>query len=108
MKCRSCFSISKYVPTIHSFDSEEIFMPYSFVSPRKNLSNLRKYILGNVQTLLDSFPPSNAAKIAGCNISISDDLGPFDAFGTQLSTMHSFYSGEIFMFYSCVQPRNNL
>ena len=82
--------MSKYVPTMHSFNSEEIFMSYSFVSPRKNLSNLRKYILGNVLTFLDSFPPSNAAKIAGCDISISDDLGPFDAFGTQLSTMHSF------------------
>ena len=108
MKCKSCFSLSKYVPTMHSFNSEEIFMSYSYVSPRKNLSNLRKYILGNVLTLPDSFPPSNAAKIAGCDISISDDLGPFDAFGTQLSTMHSFNSEEIFLFYSCVQPRNNL
>ena len=108
MKCRSCFSMSKYVPTIHSFNSEETFMSYSFVSPRKNLSNFRKYILGNVLTLLDSFPPSNAAKIAGCDISISDDLGPLNAFGTQLSTMHSFNSVEIFMFYSCVRPRNNL
>ena len=100
--------MSKYVPTMHSFNSEEIFMSYSFVSPRKNLSNLRKYILGNVLTLLNSFPPSNAAKIAGLDISISDDLWPFDAFGTQLSTMHSFNSKEIFMFYSCVRPRNNL
>ena len=83
-------------------------MSYSFVSPRKNLSNLRKHILGNVLTLLDSFPPSNAAKIAGCDISISDDLGPFDAFGTQLSTIHSFDSKEIFLFYSCVRPRNNV
>ena len=83
-------------------------MSYSFVSPRKNLSNLRKYILADVLTFLDSFPPSNAAKIAGFDISILDDLGPFDAFGTQLSTMHSFNSEEIFMFYSCVQPRNNL
>ena len=83
-------------------------MPYSFVSPGKNLSNLGKYILGNVLTLLDSFPPSIAAKIAGCDISILDDLGSFDAFGTQLSTMHSFNSEEIYIFYSCVQPRNNL
>ena len=108
MNCRSCFPMSKYVPTMHSFNSEEIFMSYSFVSPRKNLWNLRKYILGNVLTFLDSFPPSNAAKIAGCDISISDDLGPFDAFGTQLSTMHSFNSEEIFLLYSCVRPRNNL
>ena len=108
VNCRSCFPMSKYVPTMHNFNSEEIFMSYSFVSPRKNLSNLRKYILGNVLTFLDSFPPSNAAKIAGCDISISDDLGPFDAFGTQLSTMHSFNSEEIFMFYSCVRHRNNL
>ena len=100
--------MSKYVPTMHSFNSEEIFMSYSFVFPRKNLSNLRTYIPGNVLTLLDSFLPSNAAKIAGCNISISDDLGPFDAFGTHLSTMHSFNSEEIFLFYSCVRPRNNL
>ena len=100
--------MSKYMPTMHCFNSEEIFMSYSFVSPRKNLSNLRKYILGNVLTLLDSFPPSIVAKIAGCDISISDDLGPLDAFGTQLSTMHNFNSEEIFMFYSCVQPRNNL
>ena len=108
MKCRSCFSMSKYVPTIHSFNSEEIFMSYSFVFPRKNLSNLRTYIPGNVLTLLDSFPPSNAAKIAGCDILISDDLEPFDAFGTQLSTMHSFSSEEIYMSYSFVCPRNNL
>ena len=51
-------------------------MSYSFVSPKKNLSNLREYIFDNVLTLLDSFPPSIAAKIAGCNTSISDDLGP--------------------------------
>ena len=100
--------MSKYMPTMHCLHSEEIFMSYSFVSPRKNLSNLRKYILGNVLTLLDSFPPSIAAKISGCNISISDDLGLFNAFGTQLSTMHNFNSEEIFMFYSCVRPRNNL
>ena len=75
MNCRSCFPMSKYVPTMHSFNSEEIFMSYSFVSPRKNLSNLRKYILGNVLTFLDSFPPSNAAKIAGCDISIRMTLG---------------------------------
>ena len=75
---------------MHHFNSERIFMSYSFVSPKKNLSNLREYIFDNVLTLLDSFPPSNAAKIAGCDISISDDLWPFDAFGTQLSTMHSF------------------
>ena len=100
--------MSKYVPTMHSFNSEEIFMSYSIVSPRKNLSNLRKYILGNVLTFPDSFPPPNAAKIAGCDKSISDDLGPFDAFGTQLSTIHSFDSKEIFLFYSCVRPRNNV
>ena len=100
--------MSKYVPTMDSFNSKEIFMSYSFVSPRKNLSNWRKYILGNVLTLLDSFPPSIAAKIAGCDISILDDLGPFDAFGTQLSIKHSFDSDEIFMFYSCVRSRNNL
>ena len=100
--------MSKYVPTMDSFNSEERFISCSFVSPRKNLSNWRKYILGNVLTLLDSFPPSIAAKIAGCDISISDDLGPFDAFGTQLSTIHSLNSEEIFMFYSCVRSRNNL
>ena len=74
--------MSKYVPTMHSFNSEEIFMSYSFVSPRKNVSNLRQYIFDNVLTLLDSFLPSNAAKMAGCDMLISDDLGPFDAFGT--------------------------
>ena len=79
--------MSKYMPTMHSFNSKEIFMSYSFVYPRKNPPNLGKDILGNVLTLLDSFPPSIAAKIAGCDISISDDLGPFDAFGTQVSTM---------------------
>ena len=100
--------MSKYVPTMHSFNSEVIFMSYHFVSPRKNPSNLRKYKFDNVLTLLDSFPLSIAAKMAGCDISISDDFGPFDAFGTQLSTMHSFNSEEIFMFYSCVRPRNNL
>ena len=99
--------MSKYVPTMHSFNSEEIFMSYSFVSPRKNLSNLRQCIFDNVLTLLDSFPPSIAAKIAGCNKSISDDLGPFDAFGTHLSTIHSFNSEEIFMFYNFVRPKNN-
>jgi len=93
---------------MHSFNSEEKFMSHGFVSPRKNLSNFRKYILDNVLTLLDSFPPSIAAKIAGCDKSISDDLAAFDAFGTQLSTMHSFYSEVIFMSYSFVHPRNNL
>jgi len=83
-------------------------MSYSFASPRKNLSNFRKYISDNVLTLLDSFPLLAAAKIAGCNKPISDDLGLFDAFGTQLSTMHSFDSEEIFMSYSFVHPRNNL
>ena len=83
-------------------------MSYSFVSPRKNLSNSRKYILDNVLTLLDSFPPSIAAKMAGCNKSISDDSGSYDAFGTQVSTMHSFDSEEMFMFYSVVRPRNNV
>jgi len=93
---------------MHSFNSEEIFMSYGFVSPRNNLSNFRKYILYNVLTLLDSFPPSIATKIAGCDKSISDDLEPFDAFGTQLSTMHNFNSEEIIMSYSVVHPRNNL
>ena len=83
-------------------------MSYSFVSPRKNLSNLRKYTFDNVLTLLDSFPLSIAAKIAGCDIPISDDFGSFDAFGTQLSTMHSFSSEEICMSYSFVRPGNNL
>ena len=99
--------MSKYVSTMHSFSSEEIVMSYSFVSPRKNLSNL-EYIFDNVLTLLNSFPPSIAAKIAGCDKSILDDSGSFDAFGTQLSTMHSFDSLEMFMFYSVVCPRNNV
>jgi len=93
---------------MHSFNSEEIFMSYSFVFPRKNLSSSRKYIFDNVLTFLDSFPPLIAAKIAGCNKSILDDLGPFDALGTQLSTMHCFNSEEIFMSYNFVHPRNNL
>ena len=71
-------------------------MSYSFVSPRKNLSNLRKYIFDNVLTLLDSFPLSIAAKIDVCDKSILDDFGSFNAFGTQLSTMDSFNSEEIF------------
>ena len=83
-------------------------MSYSFVSPRKNLSNLRKYIFYNVLTLLDTFPPSIAAKIAGCDISILDAFGTFEAFGTQLSTMHSFSCDEIYMSYSFVHPRNSL
>jgi len=33
---------------------------------------------------------------------------PFDAFGIQLSTMHSFSSEEIYMSYSFFHPRNNL
>ena len=108
MSAYNCFSMSKYVSTMHSFNSEEIFMSYSFVSPRKNLSNLRKYIFDNVLTLLDSFPLSISAKIDGCNKSILDDFGSFNAFGTQLSTMDSFNSEEIFMLYSFVRPRNNL
>jgi len=83
-------------------------MSYGFVSPRNNLSKFRKYILYNVLTLLDSFPLSIATKIAGCDKSILDGLGPFDAFGTQLSTMHNFNSEEIIMSYSIVLPRNNL
>ena len=47
-------------------------------------------------------------KIARYDISISDDFGSFNAFGKQLSTIHSFNSEEIFMFYSFVHPRNNL
>ena len=47
-------------------------------------------------------------KITGCDISILDDFGSFNAFGTQLSTMYSFNSEEIFMFYSFVCPQNNL
>ena len=93
---------------MHSFNSEEIFMFYSFVSPRKNTQNFTKYIFDDVLTLLNRFPLSNLTEIAGCDKSILDDLGLFDAFGTQLSTMHSFHSEEIFMFYSFVHPRNNL
>ena len=100
--------MSKYVSTMYSFDSKEIFMSYSFISPRKNLSNLTKYIFDNVLTLLDTFPPSIVAGIAGCDISILDDFGPFNAFGTQLSTKHSFSSEEIYMSYSFVHRRNNL
>ena len=70
--------------TMHSFNSEEIYMSYSFVFPRKNLSNLRKYIFDNVLTLLDSFPLSIAAKIAGCDISILDDFQALATVGKQM------------------------
>jgi len=56
--------MSKYVSTMHSFNSEEIFMSYSFVSPRKNTWNFTKYIFDDVLTLLNSFPLSNLTEIS--------------------------------------------
>ena len=48
---------------MHSFDSEEIFMSYIFVSPRKNTQSFNKYIFDDVLTLLHSFPLSNLTRI---------------------------------------------
>ena len=56
--------MSKYVSTMHSFDSEGIFMSYSFVFPRKNSQNFTKYIFDDVLALLNSFPLSNLTEIS--------------------------------------------
>jgi len=69
---------------MHSFNSEEIFMSYSFVSPRRNLWNLTKYIFDNVLTTLDSFPLSNLTEIVGCDKPFLDDFGALDTIGTQM------------------------
>ena len=69
---------------MHSFNSEEIFMFYSFVYPKNNLWNLTKYILDNVQTTSDSFLLSKLTKIVGCDKPFLDDIRALDAVGTQM------------------------
>ena len=72
---RSCFFMSKYMSTMNSFKSEKLFLLYTFVFSRKNLGNFTKYIYNNVLTLPNSFPPSIATMIAGCDKPVSDDVG---------------------------------
>ena len=64
---------------MHSFNSEETFMFYSFVYPKNKLWNLTKYILDNVQTTSDSFLLSKLSRIV-----FLDDIGALDAIGTQM------------------------
>ena len=69
---------------MHSFNSEEIFMFYSFVRPRNNLWNFTIYIFDNIQTTSDSFPLSNLTELVGCDQPFLDDLGALDGIDTQM------------------------
>ena len=77
-------ALGTQLSTMHSFNSGEIFMFYSFVRLKNNLCNFTNYILGNVQATSDSFPLFNLAGIVGCDTTSLDDFAALDGIGTQM------------------------